>query len=241
MKRRRLGLLILPLLLAGCSSSSASPTGPTGGSGHPSGPSMPFDAVSVPYGIFVGLIYTGAPCGAYTNSGYFSRLDFGSELHRIVFVAPTTSGVPGPIGAVLNADSDMKAAIPYQQVHGVGKVESYTLCPMYETDTDSYTCTVADGPHDFTVNLSVDQPLGGEGSATLRFSSTSAEVGRPIMRWNTRIGSGEWGGVGGGEIAFFDTTWADLMSGEEFAFDHSVTGDDGDVWNWSVRFMPETS
>jgi hypothetical protein len=231
--------LLVSVFLVGCSSGQATPTstgaaGGGGGSGRP-----PSAGESVAYGIYVGGVYTGGPCGPYTNSGYFSTLDFDSVFHNIVFARPTTAGVPGPVGGLRKTDSDLKAAMPNLQVTGEGKVALYTLCPMYETETDSYPCKVTDGPNDFPVHVSIVAPQGAGGSATIKFETGSTEAGKPIMRWDGQIGTGEWGGAGGGEVAFFTTTWDQLMRGEEFAFEYTAPGNDGDSWRWSIRFMAE--
>ena len=247
---KRIGLLIVPVLLAACTSSSGSPTPTPGGGGGggsspsaggsaPAGQSMAVGSHSVPYGIYVGLAYTGAPCGPYTNSGYFSSLNYDSVIHDVVFAPPSSSGLPGPMGAVWKSGADLQGGIAFMQVRGEGKVHSYNLCPMYETETDSYPCKVIDGPSEFVVGLSVDLPQGGEGSATLRFFATGKETGKPIMRWDGQIGTGEWGGIGGADSAYFTTTWAQLMKGEEFAFELTEPGDDGESWHWSIRFMAE--
>jgi hypothetical protein len=231
---KRIGLLVVPVLLAACSSSAGSPK-------STSLPSLPFDSITVPYGIYVGGVYTGAACGPFTNSGYFSNLDFDSVFHNVVFAPPSSSGLPGPLGGLLKADSDLQAAMAYKQVTGEGKVARYSLCPMYETETDSYPCKVTEGPTEFPVSISIMAPQGDDGSATLKFETGSPEAGKSIMRWDGKIGSGEWGGPGGSENAYFTTTWAELMAGEEFAFEYTAPGDDGESWHWSIRFMAETS
>ena len=117
--------------------------------------------------------------------------------------------------------------------------------PAAFVDTHRRPCLTGFGrrnsPQDFGAALAVVPPQGDEGSATLKYLSFSKEAGKPIMRWESAIGIGQWGGIGGAENALFTTTWTDLLAGGEFSFQHTVPGEDGASWVWSVRFVPETS
>jgi hypothetical protein len=210
---------------------------------------------SVPYGIYVGGVFTGAQCGAYTNSGGLLNLDFDSEFHKIVFARPSKESLPGPNGGLLKEGAEFKAPMADLQVSGTGKLFSFNICPMFETETDSYPSKVTEGPNPFPVLISMVSPQStegfeitpiagtptqaGGGKAVIKFQIGSPDGMRPILRWDGEIGTGEFGGIGGAEAAYFSTTWDQLMRGEEFAFEYIVVGEDGESWHWSIRFLPE--
>jgi hypothetical protein len=54
-------------------------------------------------------------------------------------------------------------------------VASYTICPMYETETDSYPCRVTEGPNPFPVMIAVVPPQGGAQAATIKFTTAAPE------------------------------------------------------------------
>jgi hypothetical protein len=273
-KANRACLLVVPVLfLLGCSLSGLiSPAGdaqetPTGSalgaggdsdnSGAGGGGSGNTSSVleSVPYGIYVGGVFTGAQCGPYTNSGGLINLDFDSEFHKIVFARPTKDSLPGPYGGLLKEGAEFKAPMADLQVSGTGKIFGYNICPMFETETDSYPSKVTEGPNPFPVHISIVSPQGmegfeitpiastptvtGGGKAVIKFQIGTPEGMRAILRWDGKIGTGEFGGIGGAVVAYFTTTWDQLMQGEEFAFEYIVVGEDGESWHWSIRFLPE--
>jgi hypothetical protein len=266
------GLIALVMVMAACNNSglgsssggmTATPAGSgaggdadNSGAGSGAGGNTSLALESVPYGIYVGGVLSGDQCGPYTNSGGLINLDFDSEFHKIVFARPAKDSLPGPDGGLLKEGAEFRAPMANYQVSGEGKIYSYNICPMYETETDSYPSKVTEGPNPFSVHLSIvsSQGLegfeitpiastptlaGGGGKAVIKFEIGKSEGMHPILRWDGEIGTGEFGGIGGAEVAYFITTWDQLMRGEEFAFEYIVVGDPGESWHWSIRFLPE--
>jgi hypothetical protein len=266
-------LLVPAFLLLSCSPSGLAgsvsdtqetPTGSTAGTGGNSDDSgagrggagnLSSVLESVSYGIYVGGVLTGAQCGPYTNSGGVLNLDFDSEFHKIVFARPTKDSLPGPYGGLLKEGAEFKAPMADLQVSGTGKIFSYNICPMFETETDSYPSRVTEGPNPFPVYISIVSPksaegieitpiastpiITGGGTAVIKFEIGVPDGMRPILRWDGKIGIGEFGGVGDAAVAYFTTAWDQLMKGEEFAFEFVIAGDDGESWHWSIRLLPE--
>jgi hypothetical protein len=62
----------------------------------------------------------------------------------------------------------------------------------------------------------------------------------PILKWESEIGIGALGGSlspGGVE---FCVSWDQIMAGEDFEAE-TVGGDEGELWKWKIRFIPEGS
>jgi hypothetical protein len=206
---------------------------------------------SVPYGIYVGATVKG-DCGPYTNSGGIERLMFDAEFHGVVFSRPTETGLPGPMGGLHSANSPLVVGFAGVSIFGKGKLGDFTLCPMYETEEDSYPSRVTNGPNPFEPSISLvamdpdvfpnvplvgtPGPLGGGTSIILFSLGSTADMG-PILAWDGKIGTNSLGGAGGSPQAPFPVTWDQLMLGQEFTVD-VITGDEGETWNWTMRFMP---
>jgi hypothetical protein len=232
-------------------SNDASDEGQTGGGDTEWGLDLSTPDESVPYGIYVGANVTGH-CGIYTNSGGFESLTFDTEFHHIVFTRPSTTGLPGPFGGLHTAGTDLNVGMAGISPVGKGALGDFTLCPTYETEDTSYPNYVTSGPRPFEPSISLmtadpdvfpnvplvgtPGPLGG-GTSIILFSLISAGDMQPIMEWEGEMGASALGGAGDTVQAPFPVTWDQLMLGEEFSVD-IITGDEGETWNWTMRFVP---
>jgi hypothetical protein len=232
---------------AACSAPSSA--GPSGRSGEP-GPTRSTAGESVPYGIYVGAQVSGE-CNAYTNSGGFRSLNFDTSFQRIVFVKPTSTGQPGPYGGIYQAGSGVTIGLPGISILGEGKIDSFDLCPDYD-EAGEHPSHLTDGPYPFrpAIYIYPDEPneipnvplvgtpgpLGG-GTSVVIFSIGSAESSGPIMQWEGGVGGYALGGSLEPVQAPFAVTWEQLMLGEEFSV-AIITGEEGETWNWTMRFSP---
>jgi hypothetical protein len=207
---------------------------------------------SVPYGIYVGARVQGK-CGPYTNSGSFQSMTFDSEFHHVIFYRPSETELPGPMGGMQSANSPMTVGMAGVSIDGKGQLGDYSFCPMYETEEDAYDCTVVEGPRPFVPAIQLmpmepdmfpnvplvgtPGPLGG-GTSIILFSLDSAATSDPIMKWDGKIGVNLLGGASDPVQAPFPVTWDQLMMNEGFSVD-IITGDEGETWEWTMRFIPE--
>jgi hypothetical protein len=255
------GLLLA--LLAACSPFSPSAASDkTAGSGQTAGDGAEGEAedsetgldLSVPegtvsYGVYVGANVTGH-CDPYSNNGGFEFMTFDSVFHNIVFVAPTSPISPGQYGGIAKDEGLGLIPLVGIGIEGEGDIGDFTLCPQYE-EPEGCACHVTNGPNPFQPILSLlpsepdimpDTLLGtvepySVGVAILHFSIGGTEDLGPIMEWAGCVGSNALGGNLEPVDVTFVVSWDQLMKGEEFA-SSAVTGDEGETWNWSIRFMP---
>jgi hypothetical protein len=232
-------------------SGNASDEGQTGGGDSEWGLDLSAPDESVPYGIYVGANVTGH-CSAYKNSGGFESLTFDTEFHQIVFTRPTTADLPGPFGGIHTANSPIEVGMAGYGLIGKGELGAFTLCPDYDADDHSYPSRVTSGPNPFEPSISLmpadpdvfpnvplvgtPGPLGGGTSIILFSIGATSDLG-PIMEWEGGVGGYALGGALEPVQAPFPVTWDQLMLGEEFSID-IITGDEGETWNWTMRFVP---
>ncbi len=203
---------------------------------------------SVNYGIYIGANVTGT-CGPYKNSGGFKFMTFDSVFHNIVFVRPGSKKALTPYGGIYRAGGEGNFPRVGIGLNGEGKMGDFTFCPEYNGDKEC-ACHVTNGPNPFEPILSLlpeedpgIYPLVGTpepnnlGYAVLHYSIGGTKDLGPIMEWEGCIGIGALGGDLQPIDIEFLISWDKLMAGEEFA--DSVTGaDEGEKWEWSIRFMP---
>jgi len=205
-------------------------------------------AVSPAYDIYVGANVSGN-CGPLTNSGGFASLTFDSVIRGIRFGPPSDEGLPGPFGGITQGDG-LQIPLPGIGLLGEGELGAFSLCPMYE-EPDVHPCTVTEGPSPFEPSLSLGPsemgipvaplvgtpaPMGG-GEALLLYSIGSTSDLGPIMKWDCEIGIGALGGSLEPVQAAFSTSWDRLLLGEEFSL-QATSGDEGETWEWTIRFVP---
>lgn len=199
------------------------------------------------YDIYVGANVTGN-CGPFTNSGGFAALTFDSVFRGIRFSPPSDANPMGPYGGILQEGG---VAIPVvgMGLLGAGELGAFSFCPMYEPE--AHTCTVTEGPSPFEPSLKivpgetgipvvplVGTPVpGGGGEAILIYSIGAASGLSPIMMWDCEIGIGALGGSLNPVQLAFSTSWDRLMLGEEFDLG-AISGDEGQNWAWTIRFVP---
>jgi hypothetical protein len=111
---------------------------------------------------------------------------------------------------------------------------------------------VTEGPSPFEPSLRIGAgesgvpavPLVGTpvpsagGEALLIYSIGSTSDLSPIMVWDCEIGTGALGGSLSPAQAAFSTSWDRLMQGEAFSLDAISSQDEGEVWEWTIRFVP---
>jgi hypothetical protein len=204
------------------------------------------------YTIFVGA-YVHGKCGFDSNSGGIEKMTVESWFEDIHFQAPSDTGLPGPVGGIYQGHS-IPVGVPGVGLIGKGDVgPDFSLCPMYETETDSYASRVTDGPHPFEPSLSLmpssademcvvdlvgTQPkLTGGGSVYLVYSiGSTADMG-PILLWDGKIGIGALGGSIEPVQGHFCFYWEQLLSGQEFQMT-TTSGDESEQWDWTIQLSP---
>jgi hypothetical protein len=202
------------------------------------------------YDIYVGANVTGR-CGPTTNSGGFAALTFDSVIHGVRFSPPSAEGdLPGPFGGIAQ-EGAMPIPVPGVGLMGEGELGAFTLCPMYEAPDAVHACTVTEGPSPFEPSLSLGvsegglpvEPLvgtpvpSGGGEALLVYSIGATSDLSPIMVWECEMGIGAIGGSLQPVQVVFSTSWDRLMLGEEFSLG-AISGDEGETWEWTIRFVP---
>jgi len=203
---------------------------------------------SPPYDIYVGANVTGN-CGAFTNSGGFASLTFDSVFHGIRFSPPSEDNLPGPYGGI-SQEGGVPIPVVGMGLMGEGELGTFTFCPMYEPE--SHPCSVTEGPSPFEPSLRIGAgesgvpvvplvgtpvPSGG-GEALLIYSIGSTSDLSPIMVWDCEIGTGALGGSLSPVQVAFPTSWDRLMQGEAFTLGAISDLDEGEVWEWTIRFVP---
>ncbi len=204
---------------------------------------------SVPYGIYVGSNVSGH-CDPYKNNGGIEKMTFDSVFHKIVFVRPGAKTAITQYGGMYIAGGDGNFPMIGIGILGEGELGDFTLCPQYEDD-EGCACHVTNGPNPFEPSLSLMPyeddipvvPLVGTpppstlGTAILHFMIGGTKDLGPILEWAGCVGSGALGGSLEPVDVYFVVTWDQLLAGEEFA-EGAITGDEGETWDWSIRFMP---
>ncbi|MGB7539175.1 MAG: hypothetical protein WBM17_11610 [Anaerolineales bacterium] len=204
---------------------------------------------SVPYGIYVGANVSGH-CDPYKNNGGFEKMTFDSVFHKIVFVRPGAKTSITKYGGMYKAGGEGNFPMIGIGIPGEGELGDFTLCPQYE-DEKGCACHVTNGPNPFEPSLSLMPPEDDMGlvpmvgtpapntlgTALLYFSIGGTKDLSPIMEWEGCVGSGALGGSLEPVDVYFVVTWDQLLAGEEFA-EGAITDDEGETWEWSIRFMP---
>lgn len=221
-----------------------------GVSGQPPASLLPGGQTAVAYNIYVGGNVRGN-CGPMTNSGGFASMTFDTAFQGIHFTAPSSTGLPGPFGAIYQ-EAEIPFGIPGLGLLGEGELGAFTFCPMYEGD-EAHPCSVIQGPHPFEPSLAItmaeemgDIPLvplvgtpppSGGGEALLLFSIGATSDLGPILEWECEMGTGALGGSLSPAQVVFPVSWEQLMQGEEFSVD-LLAGDEGEAWEMTMRLVP---
>jgi hypothetical protein len=191
------------------------------------------------YGVYVGMDQTGF-CGPTTNSGWFSGFDFDSAFQKVQFLPPGPEN-PFPNGGFYSKGSP----IPMQSVHGKGDVTSYSICPDYDGVANENSVTM--GPKGFEPSLQI---MMGEGLAAvpsvgdtgphvlILYDMGSAIGGGSILEWESAIAKGVLGSPYDRFSVVFSVGWNSIMAGETFEVE-AVYEDEGEVQNWTLRFVPQ--
>jgi hypothetical protein len=208
---------------------------------------------SIPYGIYIRAVVTGQ-CGPYTNSGGFKNAEFEAAFNGIVFVRPMGKGLPGPFGGLHRAGEPTAFSVTGGvSIGGEGTVDRVEYCPVYETEVDTHAVKITSGFNPFKATIGVmspaasDAPQGvlptmtpvGGGEAWIIFDIGDALNGGPILTYQVEgePGSNQENDLSLGPTRFV-TTWNQLMQGKDFTIT-MTNGDEGETWEWEVRFVPE--
>jgi hypothetical protein len=204
------------------------------------------------YGIYVRAVVTGK-CGAYTNSGGFKDAEFEASFEGIVFVRPMGKGLPGPFGGLRQKDSPAGITVTGGTfIDGSGTVDRVEYCPQYETEVDTYPVKIISDINPFQAWIGVmsptaeDAPEGvnptktpvGGGEAWIMFHIGNALNGGPIWEFEVDGSQGQEDELSIGDPVRFITTWDQLMKGEDFTITME-SGDEGEIWKWEMRLVPE--
>lgn len=207
---------------------------------------------SIPYSIYVRAVVNGK-CGAHTNSAGFKNMELEASFTGMVFVRPMGKGLPGPFGGVHRATGPAAFAVSAGiYLDGRGDIQRMEYCPQYETEVDTYAVKIVSGPNPFQAWIGVMSPTAtdagadvvptktpvGGGEAWVMFHIGNGESGGPILVYEIDGHRGEEDEMTLGNPVRFITTWDQLMKGEDFTI-KMTGGDEGETWNWEMRFVPE--
>jgi len=190
------------------------------------------------YAIYVGMNQQGF-CGSTTNSGWFEGFDFDSSFQNVRLLPPGP-GNPYPAGSFSTG-----AGLPVRSFTGQGDVVSYAICPDYDPEPNPNSVTMGPQPFEPFLQIvpnpeSAPVPLTGDSGpyVAIQFFMGSAAGGGPIMEWGSRIGKGVLGAQYDSFNVIFSVGWDSIMSGEEFQVG-SLYQDEGEVQEWTMRFIPQ--
>jgi len=116
-------------------------------------------------------------CNPYTGAT-FRNLSFTAQFSEFKFIGSYAKGYAAMFGV---KDSNYK--IGGRQVHGVGKLMEFNICPDWETEKDKWDNKVTAGPNEFSPYLEMQLE-----STAMDTSGIVPLVETAFIRFNTNFG-----------------------------------------------------